>query len=125
QTASVRRHPGRTRGRPHLYNGKDKTFFFMSYQAMRLRQGSPANSIVPTVAQRAGDFSAPGLNTIFDPLTTAPNPSGSGTIRAPFPGKLIPANRLAPQALFFLPYIPIPNTALGTAVYSPNQALRR
>src|SRR6266496_831233 len=110
---------------PRLYNGKDKTFFFMSYQAMRLRQGSPANSTVPTPAQRDGDFSAPGLNTIYDPLTTVPNPSGGGTIRTPFPGKVIPKNKLAPQALFFLPYIPIPNTALGTAVYSPNQALRR
>jgi hypothetical protein len=110
---------------PHLYDGKDKTFFFMSYQAMRLRQGSPANSTVPSVAQRAGDFSAPGLNTIYDPLTTAPNATGTGVVRTPFPGKQIPANSLAPQALYFLPYIPTPNTALGTAVYSPNQALRR
>lgn len=110
---------------PHLYDGRDKTFFFISYQGMRLRQGLPANSTVPSAAQRAGDFSAPGLNTIYDPLTTGPNPSGSGTVRAPFPGKMIPANRLVSQALFFLPYIPLANTALGTAVYSPNSSLRR
>jgi hypothetical protein len=110
---------------PRLYNGKDKTFFFLSYQAMRLRQGSPANSTVPTPAQRGGDFSASGLNTIYDPLTTLPNPSGGGAVRSPFPAKAIPQSKLAPQALFFLPYIPLPNTNLGTAVYSPNQALRR
>jgi hypothetical protein len=104
---------------PHLYNGKDKTFFFISYQGMRLRQGSPANSTVPSAAERNGDFSAPGLNAIYDPLTLA------GTTRTPFPGKMIPANRLSPQMQFFLPYIPLPNTALGTAVYSPNSSLRR
>ena len=110
---------------PHLYNGKDKMFFFISYQGMRLSQGSASNSTVPSAAQRAGDFSAPGLNTIYDPLTTGPNPNGTGVVRTAFPGKLIPASRLAPQATFFLPYIPLPNTALGTAVYSPNSALRR
>ncbi|HYW48183.1 MAG TPA: carboxypeptidase regulatory-like domain-containing protein [Bryobacteraceae bacterium] len=104
---------------PHVYNGKDKTFFFISYQGMRLRQGSPANSTVPSAGERTGDFSAPGLNTIYDPLTTV------GTSRSPFPGKIIPASRLAPQATFFLPYIPLPNTASGTAVYSPNSSLRR
>lgn len=110
---------------PRLYNGKDKTFFFVSYQGMRLRQGSPSNSTVPSAAQRDGDFSAPGLNTIYDPLSTVPNAAGTGAVRSPFPGKIIPASRLASQATFFLPYIPLPNTALGTAVYSPNSALRR
>ena len=43
---------------PKVYNGKDKTFFFFSYQGTRLRQ-APIQSliIVPTAAQRAGDFS--------------------------------------------------------------------
>src|SRR6185437_1966455 len=46
---------------PHLYNGKDRTFFFLDYEAQRLRQGLVVNSVVPTDAQRNGDFSAPGL----------------------------------------------------------------
>src|ERR1039458_3778534 len=45
---------------PHLYNGKDKTFFFLSYQGMRLRQGSNSNSTVPSAAERGGNFSAAG-----------------------------------------------------------------
>ena len=104
---------------PHLYNGKDKTFFFLSYQGMRLRQGSNSNSTVPSAAERGGNFSAAGLNTIYDPLTTV------GTSRSPFPNKIIPTARLSQQMLFFLPYIPLPNTSLGTAVYSPNSRLRR
>ena len=52
----------------------------------------------------AGDFSAV-KNTIYDPLTTAPNPSGSGTIRTPFGGNRIPSTRLSPQAAFFNPYL--------------------
>src|ERR1700744_5879456 len=48
---------------PHLYNGKDKTFFLVDYEAQRLRQGLVESGTVPTNAQRAGNFSAPGLKT--------------------------------------------------------------
>ena len=57
---------------PHLYNGKDKSFFFVDYEAQRLRQGLVESGTVPTNAQRAGDFSAAGLKPIYDPLTTGP-----------------------------------------------------
>ncbi len=57
---------------PHLYNGKDKTFFFVSYDGFRLRQGLPLLFTVPTMAERNGDFSnlrdANGnLIPIYDP----------------------------------------------------------
>src|ERR1700730_16712777 len=55
---------------PHLYNGRDKTFFFVAYEGQRLRQGMVINSIVPTDAQRAGDFTGLG-KPIYDPLTTS------------------------------------------------------
>ena len=58
---------------PHLYNGKDKTFFFVDYEAQRLRQGLVVNSTCPPTRNGQGDFSAPGLKPIYDPLTTTPS----------------------------------------------------
>ena len=44
---------------PGIYNGKDKSFFFFSYQGTRLRRTpSSAFNIVPTAAQKRGDFSS-------------------------------------------------------------------
>ncbi len=54
---------------PHLYNGKNKTFFFANYEGFRLRQGQPLILSVPTQAMRNGDFSALGIN-IYNPFTT-------------------------------------------------------
>jgi hypothetical protein len=110
---------------PHLYNGKDKTFFFLSYQGTRIANGEIFNNIVPTAAQRTGDYSAPGLPKLYDPLTITPNASGSGATALPFSGNIIPTSRLSPQALFFLPYIPLGNVSPGTNIYTPDQPLRR
>lgn len=43
---------------PHLYNGKDKTFFFVAYEGFRLRNGGNSTLSLPNEAFRAGDFSA-------------------------------------------------------------------
>jgi hypothetical protein len=102
---------------PGLYSGKDKTFWFASYEGMRERQGLVFNNTVATAAMKRGDFGAPGLNAIYDPLTT------SNGARTPFGDNLIPRNRLSPQALFFIKFIPDPNTAAGTAVFAPARAL--
>src|SRR5262249_30695708 len=74
---------------PKLYNGRDKTFFFASYEGMRERQGLVLNSSVPTAALKRGDFSAMTSRRINDPLTGAP-----------FTNNVIPTARLSPQALF-------------------------
>ena len=117
----LKRHQfGATFGGPVLlpgYNGRNKTFFFVSYEGNRQHQGQVFNSNVPTQAQRDGNFA--GFNRIYDPLTTAPNPSGSGTIRTQFAGNLIPASRLAQSAVYYNKYIPLANTAAGTAAFSP------
>ncbi len=42
---------------PHVYNGKDKTFFFYSQEFRRVVQDQTLMSFVPTAAERAGDFS--------------------------------------------------------------------
>ncbi len=54
---------------PHLYNGKNRTFFFANYEGFRLRQGQGLILSVPTQAMRNGDFSALGAN-IYNPFTT-------------------------------------------------------
>jgi hypothetical protein len=65
---------------PSLYAGKDKTFFFFSYEGLRLEQPQEANvSYVPTVALRQ---SAPAvLQTVLNafPLPYCPNSASNCT----------------------------------------------
>ncbi len=102
---------------PRFLGPKGKTFFFIDYEGMRQRAGLVFSDIVPTAAMKAGNFSAPGLNAIYDPLTTA-----NGT-RTPFAGNVIPNNRLSPQALFFTKYLPDPNIGRNIFAYAPSQPL--
>ena len=74
-------------------------------------QKSTRNNVLtfPTLRERAGDFSQSPI-TIYDPLTTRPNPSGTGFIRDPFPGNVIPADRLNPIARAMLAQMPTPTS---------------
>ncbi|MBI5282944.1 MAG: TonB-dependent receptor [Candidatus Solibacter usitatus] len=94
---------------------RDKTFFMISYEALRARTASSTIASVPTQLERSGDFSqtraANGqVITIYDPLTTRANPSGSGFIRSPFSGNVIPAGRFDPVAVSTAKYYPQANT---------------
>src|SRR5688572_30733110 len=81
---------------PKVYDGRNRTFFFFSYEGFRNRVGG--NDLirsVPTPEMYTGDFSnwvnAAGQRLqIYDPNTTAPNPGGTGFIRTPFANNLIP-----------------------------------
>ncbi len=79
---------------------KDKTFFTLGYEGIRSVSESGATNIVLTPAQRSGDFSS--LATpIIDPRS-----------HAPFPGNIIPANRLNPVSVNLVnQYTPLPNTS--------------
>jgi outer membrane receptor protein involved in Fe transport len=59
---------------PHLYNGRDKSFFFFGMQATRYRTaGTGGTAILPTPAQLAGTFT--GLaSPILNPTTLLPYP---------------------------------------------------
>jgi hypothetical protein len=96
---------------------RDKTFFFASWEGRRIREGLTNNVVVPTEANRSGDFST---RPIFDPASTRAD--GGGFIRDPFPANRIPQSRLAPQALALLQFYPLPNTASGTFLSSPSRA---
>ncbi len=101
------------------YNGKDKTFFFTNYEAIRYSSAVTTQARVATPLERRGDFSQTYvLNPssrqfvpvqLFDPSTTRANPSGAGLVRTPFPNSVLPASRLDPVALKALSYVPEPN----------------
>jgi trimeric autotransporter adhesin len=85
---------------------KNKTFFWASYEGYKTNTRSEQVVITPTERELNGDFSQSGV-TIYDPLTTRQNPDGSYT-RDPFPGNVIPANRISPVAQGIRPYWPNP-----------------
>lgn len=101
---------------PKIYNGHNKTYFFVDYQGTRRIQGTTFITTVPTDAQREGDFSntynaAGKLVTIYNPFSTRPDPANPGKyIRDPFPGNKIPTGMLDPVALKLVSYYPQPNT---------------
>lgn len=110
---------------PKIYNGKNRTFFFFNYEEWRYTHSQSNILTVPTVEQRGGDFSnlrdATGkLITIYDPNTTKANPNGSGFIRDPFPGNIIPANRFDPVAVKMLQFWPTPNRTPTNAFSNSN-----
>src|SRR5688572_8261549 len=94
---------------------RNRTFFFGDFEGYRLDEGQPNLLTVPTAAQRNGDFSAllPGT-IIYDP-TTSP--------RAPFPGNIIPADRISPIARNLMQLYPSP-TAAGVVNNFTGQTVR-
>jgi hypothetical protein len=99
-----RNQPGATLGGPIR---KDKSFFFIDFESLQLSQGVDANNVVASALERTGNFSDILPKTIKDPLTGVP-----------LPGNIIPANRLAPQSQYLLPYMPLPNLVQGTTFRS-------
>lgn len=102
---------------PKIYNGKNRTFWFASYEGLRQRSLNPYTGTVPTAAERNGDFSlsrdtngAPFI--IYDPRTTRLDPDRpAGTtryIRTVYPGNIVPANLIHPIAKALMPYYPNP-----------------
>lgn len=100
---------------PKLYDGRNRTFFMYSWEKIKSAIPLPQTYTVPTIEQRAADFSktvqSNGVSpvTIYDPLTTTA--AGSGYTRQPFAGNIIPAGRIDPVAAKLLDYIPKPTTA--------------
>ena len=95
---------------PKLYNGRDKTFFFVDYEGNRKTQSYPEQLLVPTAAERGGNLNglvqALGLGPVINPFT--------GTA---FPNNTIPTGScpacINPVAQALLNYYPLPNANLG------------
>lgn len=98
---------------PKLYNGRDKTFFFLNYEGTRRRTGSNAVlGSVPTEAERNGDYTQSLLDRgaavqIFDPLTS--QNEGPRVRRDPFPGNRVPASRFNELSRRYMGFYPQPN----------------
>lgn len=102
-------------GKPAIYNGKGKTFWFFSRESLRLKQGITRDFVVPTEAWRQGDFS--GLTdslgraiTLYDPLTTRIQTINNRqvSVRDAFPNNRIPINRMSPLAKAIFAITPLP-----------------
>ncbi|HTZ58990.1 MAG TPA: TonB-dependent receptor [Acidobacteriaceae bacterium] len=105
---------------PHLYHGKDKTFFFVDYEGFR--SGSQIFELgnIPTLRERQGDFGELLPSTlIYDPLTTVPNPAKPGQfLRTPFPNNIIPQDRFDPIAYKMINAYPTPTSSGRFTNYS-------
>ncbi len=83
---------------PKLYDGKNRTFFYLGFEHYDDTQSSSSVFASPTAGERMGNFSRSlnpngSLRTIYDPLTVV------GGARQPFPGNIIPLSRLNPTGL--------------------------
>ncbi len=99
---------------PKLYNGKNRTFFFGGYEQWRHSTSTLRRATVPTELQRTGNFSQTfdgrgALIPLFDPATTRANPAGSGFVRDPLPGNIVPRNRQDALSLRVMEFMPKPN----------------
>ena len=93
---------------------KDRTFFWFASEDYHDVQTRNASELMPTTLERGGNFSqtingAGQPVIIYDPLT-----------RQPFPGNVIPANRINPVAAAMMKYLPLPDSELdnGTVNYN-------
>ncbi len=102
-------------GGAKLWRGKDRAFFFFSYEGLKDSFPEPGQFTVPTIAERNGDFSAllPFGIQLYDPLSA--QPAGNRVHRAPFAGNIIPPGRLSSIAKAYLAFYPLPNQAPADA----------
>jgi len=110
---------------PKLVNGRNKLFWFFTYNAfkdVKTEDPSTFNRTVPTLNARQGNFSDMlGLTngvtrfTIHDPTTVRRDPARPNNfLRDPFPSNTIPRNRFANPAYDFVTKLyPNPNVNLA------------
>jgi hypothetical protein len=106
---------------PKIYNGKNRTFFFVDLERTNERSPVSTTTTLPLDAWKTGGFSAlrnfrGDTITIYDPLTSQSDGNGGWT-RSAFPGNRIPLNRINPVAAKVIPYWPEPK-AFDESVYT-------
>lgn len=112
---------------PHIYNGHNKTFFFIGYEGIRSLTSETENGDYPSAAQLAGDLSDDSTGTGIFPTSSSfcsANPGSSKCMNVvnpftgqPFPNNQIPSGMLNAVALKWRPYIHLPNVPVA-----PNQS---
>ena len=109
---------------PKIYNGKNKTFFFVAYEAFRSISSPTISTAMPAMAMRNGDFSGLTDNagraiTLYNPYTTDANWN-----RQPFPNNQIPVSLRSPLATYLYKVTPAPtlpgvNPAMADNWFAP------
>jgi len=98
---------------PHVYNGKNKTFFMYGYQWQVEKQPKQQASTVPSLAEYNGDFTFGGIGqAVYDPRSRTLLANGNWT-STPFPGNIVPQSawsNVAKNILALHPYA-LPNVA--------------
>ena len=113
---------------PKVYDGRNKTFFFLAYRLDYDHEANTSTTSTPDQNMLNGNFGFGGLGyPIYDPksiVCTNPNgcANGTGWTASPFSGNQIPLNRFDPAAAKFLSYKPyqLPNTAGFYSATGPN-----
>jgi hypothetical protein len=103
---------------PKIYDGRNRTFFFTSYELNRIASSSTTSTTMPTMAMRDGDFSGlvdnlGRLQTLYDPWSTGAGPS---FIRSPYVGNKIPASQESPVAKYLYSVMPAPTNGANPLV---------
>ncbi|MGH9344603.1 MAG: carboxypeptidase regulatory-like domain-containing protein, partial [Terriglobia bacterium] len=112
---------------PHIYHGRDKTFWFFAYERYSLADSSVVLAKVPTVAMSQGDFSGlvngkGVLQTLYDPSTTKNSASCAATgkanayCRKPFPANQIPTGEEGSLAKLYYQLSPLPTNSADPLV---------
>ncbi len=107
---------------PKLYDGRNKTFFFFSYEGLRWVRAYTATGTMPTALQRQGDFSqtfnqAGQQIIVYDPNSTVQ--ANGQYSRTPLPGNRMLPSQINPVSARLVPYLPLPNTT-GNALTGAN-----
>src|ERR1039458_8730200 len=125
---------------PKLYNGKNRTFFYVAWEDFKYRSAVETGALGPTAAMRAGDFSALCLSgftggvcndrddkglilhQLYDPATTASDGAGGDT-PSPSPGNIIPSSRINAISALYESVIPESGTLVnGSNVFYPGRS---
>ncbi|MGH9344564.1 MAG: carboxypeptidase regulatory-like domain-containing protein, partial [Terriglobia bacterium] len=122
---------------PHVYHGKDKSFWFFAYERYSLAQDAVDSETVATQAMRNGDFSglvngSQVFQQLYNPYTTnltgstsCPEPASAGTAsysqkwcRTPFNNNQISPGLESPTAAILNKMMPLPTNSNDPLVAS-------
>jgi len=107
---------------PKVFNGRNKLFWFFTFEGLKDAQPNPTFLTVPTDAEKQGDFSAllaaGSQYQLYDPNSAVQN--GTAITRTPFAGNIIPQSELNPIAQAYLKLYPEPNVTVGVPATGVN-----
>jgi hypothetical protein len=115
---------------PKIVDGRNRLFFMVNWEGLRERKSLTSTPSLPLSSWRMGDFSglrdsSGNLIALYDPATAVFDAAGN-VIQAPrpFPGNIIPANRIHPVSQKLLAYYPLPSQEVTGPNFVNNEARR-